>query len=220
MRSLRFPAWSPADPNVLEVLDVGRRMARLIREHGRIYNLARLGDVELLGGGHEFRGQGCCLMELVAWAAGEEHSFLPRCCCPLLCGIGNRLNDSLGHEPRQGLKQLVPYLLGTASTPVEIRIRAHAVWMHAIVRRYLPDWRPLHGPHTPEFIAVAASDRWPPNVPFDDLVTLAEDLARCSVAAAVEWFRRDETALPIYLDHIRELCLLGRPLPTPDRRAA
>ena len=196
-----------------------RRMLRLMDEHGERFDLARLGEVELSRGGHEERRGGLCLMELVAWAAGEAHSFLPVCCCPLLTAIGNALNDALPDHDRQRLKMLVPYLVDSASYPVSQRINPHAEYMQAVHRRHLGDWRhPIYS-WDREFFAKASREGWPDLAPYYELADLAPYLGRASARSAVQWYCLDPDNLAAYLDHLRELCFFGRPQPTEGRAA-
>lgn len=46
--------------------------------------LVDLRTVKLTYGGHESRERGVCLMEAVAWMAGEPHSDRPSCTDPAL----------------------------------------------------------------------------------------------------------------------------------------
>ena len=65
-------------------------------------------------GSYELRQQGVCLMEAVAWYAGENHSDMPACVSPVLRRYGMSLNDRLPAERRQELKAFIPRLVGTA----------------------------------------------------------------------------------------------------------
>src|SRR5689334_11107950 len=79
-------------------------------------------DFRLLGGGHDDFAEGACLLEAVAYVAGEAHSDHPQCACPVLAAYGRALNDALKDDERQRLAPLIPRLVGTASTPeVELR---------------------------------------------------------------------------------------------------
>jgi len=73
----------------------------------------RLLDVALDTGAHSDPEKGMCVMEAVAWMAGEKFSDAPRCACPLLASFLRRLNDRLPAEPRQLLKELIPLLIGS-----------------------------------------------------------------------------------------------------------
>ncbi len=71
---------------------------------------------------HQSFEEGACLMEAVAYIAGEPHSDHPKCACPVLTRNGIRLNDRFTDEERQLLAPLIPKLVGTRSTrAVELR---------------------------------------------------------------------------------------------------
>lgn len=73
--------------------------------------------ITLDSGNHSSRARGACLLEAVAWFAGEAHSDHPACTCPVLAAYGRALNDRLMDEERQLLRPLIPQLVGTYSTP-------------------------------------------------------------------------------------------------------
>ncbi len=78
--------------------------------------------ITLLEGNHATRDQGLCVMEAVAWFADEKHSDAPHCACPVIAAFARRLNDRLGDEQRQRLKDLIPALaLSRASWPVTLK---------------------------------------------------------------------------------------------------
>ena len=54
-----------------------------------------LTTLTLAEGAHETRGDGVCLMEAVAWFAGQEHTDHPPCVSPVLAGFGRLWNDGL-----------------------------------------------------------------------------------------------------------------------------
>lgn len=103
-----------------------------------------LGSVTLKRGGHATREAGVCLMELVAWLAGEPHSAKPACVCPVLAAWGQVKNDSLDDEARQSLKALAPRFIGTRSTPDVEQRRA---WLATdwLVRVNAPAWLRVAG---------------------------------------------------------------------------
>ena len=102
-----------------------------------------LDALTLTAGAHEDRGNGLCLMEAVAWFAGEGHSDHPVCVSPVLGAFGRVLNDVLPDGRRQDLKPLVPLLPGTAGDGKDqVRGLMAADWL---VRVYLPAWLELAG---------------------------------------------------------------------------
>ncbi len=70
-------------------------------------------------GGHKSRDTGLCLMEAVAYFAGEDHTDHPQCACPVLTSYGITLNDKLPDDQRQRLKPLIPKLVGTRNPELE-----------------------------------------------------------------------------------------------------
>jgi hypothetical protein len=78
-------------------------------------------------GSHERPELGVCLMEAVAWVAGEPHSDAPECACPVLSAYGRVLNDAMPHDQRQRLAVFVPRLVGSKSTPDVQLLRAYRV---------------------------------------------------------------------------------------------
>lgn len=63
--------------------------------------------LELAHGKHRNRDDGVCLLEAVAWYAGEEHTDHPKCVSPYLGELGRALNDRLAPEDRQRLKAYI-----------------------------------------------------------------------------------------------------------------
>jgi hypothetical protein len=73
-----------------------------------------LATITLTAGAHDYRADGTCLMEAVAWFAGEEHTDRPACVSQSLGFLGRALNDLLPHDDRQELVAAIPHLPGTA----------------------------------------------------------------------------------------------------------
>ena len=84
-------------------------------------------QIELKRGGHTTREDGMCLMEAVAFVAGEPHSDRPQCTCPVLAAFARGLNDAMDDELRQKhLAPLVERLVGTRDPGLE-RKRAYVL---------------------------------------------------------------------------------------------
>jgi|SRR5262245_11525056 len=84
---------------------------------------------------------GACLMEAVAYVAGEPHSDNPQCACPVLSTMGRKINDWLLDDDRQRLVHLIHRLVGTrAGTPEDGEIaRARAfVMIDSVIRDLIP----------------------------------------------------------------------------------
>ena len=92
-------------------------------------NLARElpSNLFLKRGCHESPDEGMCLMESVAYVAGEEHSDRPKCSSPILAAIGRGLNDRFDDDERQLLAPLIHRLVGSRANPEIERKRAYAM---------------------------------------------------------------------------------------------
>ena len=69
-------------------------------------------------GSHKTREDGLCVMEAVAYLAGEPHSDHPACACPVITALAIWLNDSADDELRQTLLAEMPWrIVGTKAAP-------------------------------------------------------------------------------------------------------
>ena len=103
--------------------------------------------IVLRHGAHQRPEDGTCLLEAVAWIAGEPHSDHPDCVCPALAAFGRAWNDALDDEARNRiLKPFIPRLVGTRSTADVQDARAFmaADWA---VRTFTPAWLRKAGLH-------------------------------------------------------------------------
>ncbi len=86
--------------------------------------------------------QGVCLMEAVAWVAGEPHSDHPKCACPVLTELGIEINDSSSDGTRQDLIAAIPALIGSKTSSKRTRFkrvrRATELALHAVLQA-IPD---------------------------------------------------------------------------------
>ena len=87
--------------------------------------LPLLETVTLDAGAHSPDGR-FCVMELVAYMAGEPWSASPACASRVITSFLISWNDSLPDDDRQMLKPLVPLVIGTRTTAKDETIRA---WM-------------------------------------------------------------------------------------------
>ena len=78
-----------------------------------------------------------CLMEAVAFVAGEEWSDSPACTDPVLATFGRNLNDSMPDDQRQKLLTYIPKLIGTRSTR-SLEIKRGYFFADAAVRIFAP----------------------------------------------------------------------------------
>lgn len=103
--------------------------------HG--FELRSVPYIGLARGRHERPEHGLCLMELVAWIAGEKHSDRPVCACPALTAYGRRLNDLMPGEWRDELLlPIAPMLVGTVDLVGQHKRTEHLVM--TLIREILP----------------------------------------------------------------------------------
>ena len=95
-----------------------------------------MGPPVLRHGKHQSREEGTCLMELVAYLAGEEHSDSPTCTSPSLAAGARYANDTLNDQERQQLAAIAPELIGTNCPRCEAR-RASAMVL-TVLRKHTP----------------------------------------------------------------------------------
>lgn len=102
-----------------------------------------IGTLTLTSGSHRDRSDGVCLMEAVAWWAGEAHTDAPECASPVLTSFGQSLNDRLPADKRQELKAFIPAIAGTRGDGLDERRGYLALdWF---IRTYTPAWLELAG---------------------------------------------------------------------------
>jgi hypothetical protein len=107
--------------------------------------LKEIEAISLAKGAHEDLREGACVMEAVAYVAGEAWSDQPQCVCPVIATFCRAWNDALPQNKRDELlKPLISRLVGTrASKKIETRRALMAAdWL---VRVYTPAWLRLAG---------------------------------------------------------------------------
>ena len=139
-----------------------------------VLELAGLETLRLESGGHEKRTDGVCVMEAVAWFAGEPHSDHPECASKLLTTFAMGLNDSWDADQRQKLVPFIPRLLGTRDGRDHERGLLAADWL---LRTYTPAWLRLAN-LTDEAEALAG------HAPLTDWSGLADFMADLEAARA------------------------------------
>jgi hypothetical protein len=145
--------------------------------------LARIQPHSLKSGGHEANEPNghfdACVMEAVAYVAGEPWSDAPECACPVITAFMVSWNDSLPTDADRDrlLKPLILDIVGTRSTPAIEQRRATMA----------ADW--LIRVHTPAFLRLAK---------LEDQAKLLEalpeitDFAQCpSLMPTLEAVRKD-----------------------------
>src|SRR5437868_4311800 len=84
----------------------------------KLLPLLGLDGITLKSGGHRSREKGVCVMEAVAWVAGEKHSDNPACACPIVSAFMRSWNDGLDSDEKRDklLKPIIPLLVNSKST--------------------------------------------------------------------------------------------------------
>jgi hypothetical protein len=93
----------------------------------------------LTAGAHKSIDAGACVMEAVAYVAGEPWSDHPQCACPVPASFARSLNDRAwptDQDRTDALGPLVPLLVGTRNVALESKRR----WLFAdaAVRQFAP----------------------------------------------------------------------------------
>ena len=106
-------------------------------------------DIEkltLLKGSHPRPADGdampaACVMECVAWAAGEPWTDEPTCACPVLGAFLRNWNDCIQDDaPRTRLlAPMIPRLVGSKSTPAVEERRSYLA-LDWLIRVHTPAW--------------------------------------------------------------------------------
>ena len=97
-----------------------------------------LTTLKLLSGSHSRRSEGVCLLEAVAWFAGEPHTDQPECVSGVLASYGRAFNDGLPEADRQRLVPYVERLVGTATTDLALERQRAFMAADAGVRIFAP----------------------------------------------------------------------------------
>lgn len=80
--------------------------------------------LRLMKGAHNSPDSGMCVMEAVAFVAGERHSDSPECASPMIASFLRAWNDSVSDEKRQELLPYVERLVNSRGAVAEVRLRA------------------------------------------------------------------------------------------------
>lgn len=128
-----------------------------------------LDSIVLEWGSHAHR-DGMCVMEAVAWVAGEPWTDSPECASPVIAGFMRVWNDTLPDDQRQMLKQWVlPMIRSRGSDAIEEK----RAWMVAdwLVGEIMPVWLRAAGldGFAAKFVGVSAGR--------DDVYDLLEDIS-------------------------------------------
>lgn len=91
-------------------------------------------------GKHKNPAEGACIMEMVAFLAGEVHTDHPQCVHPYLITFGINVNDFVSDDNRNRLALLIPIFMNT--TGIDIRVLTRRVQAEV-----LPEYSDWVGPN-------------------------------------------------------------------------
>ena len=101
----------------------------------------------LKAGAHTPGGDDMCVMEAVAYVAGEEWTDSPVCACPVIAAFLRSWNDGITDDATRTrlLTQFIPRLVGSKSTD---RVEDTRAWLAVdwSVRVSTPAWLDIAGP--------------------------------------------------------------------------
>lgn len=110
--------------------------------------LAELEQIDLGMGAHakQDRLDRACVMEAVAYVAGEPWSDRPECACSVITAFLRAWNDDIPDDDTRTrlLRPLVPRLVGSRST-AEVEMRRAYLALDWLVRVHLPTWLEVSG---------------------------------------------------------------------------
>src|SRR5574341_1842702 len=110
----------------------------------------RLATITRLEAGTHSPDHTFCVMEAVAYVAGEAWTDHPKCACPVLTAFCITLNDSMPDAERQKLLPFILRLAGSKSTP-EVEQRRMFLLVDAAVREFASAALEAYGlPHKAE----------------------------------------------------------------------
>ena len=107
-------------------------------------NYVRLAEIDHLASGSHQDHDAMCVMEAVAYVAGEPWSDHPECACPVITEFTTAWNDSLNDADRQRLVPYISRLVGTRSS-VAVETRRGRLCSDWLIRTFTPAWLRLAG---------------------------------------------------------------------------
>lgn len=96
-----------------------------------------LSKIQLSTGAHDTPDNDMCVMECVAYVAGEEHSDKPQCACEVVTQVAIYANDNYLPALGEGLARRVVELAGS-KVDMEARIERTYFLVDQVVRSLLP----------------------------------------------------------------------------------
>lgn len=102
--------------------------------------LKEISALRLEKGSHYENGNKMCVMEAVAYVAGEPWTDKPECVCPVISVFLRTWNDTLTDEKRNELLQpLIAKVVNSHSTPA-LEMRRSWMALDWLVREYAAEW--------------------------------------------------------------------------------
>ena len=110
-----------------------------------VVNPIDLDSLTLKAGAHDPSSAEMCVMEAVAYVAGEAWSDHPQCASPVISEFMRSWNDTLPDEDRNRL--LKPYVTRLVGTAASAEVEDRRAWMALdwLVRVHAPAWLRLAG---------------------------------------------------------------------------
>ncbi len=155
----------------------------------------------LLSGAHSDVEQGMCVMEAVAFVAGEEFSDHPKCACPVTAEFLRSWGDVIPDDESRTrlLKPLVPRLVGSRSSKQVEQRRADLVfdWVIRTNTAHLLDMTPELKEHAAALRALPPLLSKKASVYAQPTIVAAREAAKKSAAArAAAWDAARDAAVP------------------------
>ncbi|MDP2320722.1 MAG: hypothetical protein Q8O42_15445, partial [Acidobacteriota bacterium] len=137
-------------------------------------------------GAHDSPDDGMCIMEAVAFVAGEPFSDHPPCACPVIGTFMRSWNDGIQDDETRTrlLKPFIEKLVGTRSTKAVERRRADLA-TDFLIRTHAPTWLEFSGDG--ELQDLAAKIRALPPMLSTDALKGALPTLQAAQKAAAAW---------------------------------
>lgn len=108
----------------------------------------RLPDA-ISAGNHASPSDGLCVMETVAYIAGEPHSDAPECACPVITRAAININDAMPDDAtRTRLLGPLAFRIAGTKAPLDVMIKRAFIAADYAVRVFAPLTLDARGLHT------------------------------------------------------------------------
>lgn len=159
-------------------------------------------DLVLYPGAHDELSGRMCVMEAVAFVAGEPWSDKPECVCPVIAAFLRSWGEGIKNDAERTrlLAPLIPKVINTRSTPEVERARV-ILCIDWLCRDFLPAWLemvPALRPHADALRAFTPVQSW------DDLDAIHVPLRGTQQSSAAAWYAALAAALAAAMDAVRD----------------